>query len=111
MNQQELQQGVNRIEQCADDAKRAVTANASTPSDLRMAVDSFHQQASQAKHQQMDENALRQCVMQLEQMADRAMEACRRGGNQVDQQTQQAVQRAHAEASQLKKQVEAGSPA
>jgi uncharacterized protein Yka (UPF0111/DUF47 family) len=111
MNQQDLKQRIDRIEQCADEAKRAVMANSSVPSALRMAVDSFHQQASQAKHAQMDEGQMRQCVMQLEQLADRAMEACRSGGNQIDPQTQQAVQKAHGEASKLKKEVEAGSPA
>ena len=42
--------------------------------------------------------------MQLEETADRAMQACRSAGN-VDPQLQQAVQRAHAEASSLKKEM------
>jgi hypothetical protein len=46
-------------------------------------------------------------VKQLEQTADRAKAACRTGGN-VDSQTQQAVQRAHDEISNLKKQIQMG---
>jgi hypothetical protein len=50
---------------------------------------------------------LQQAVNQLEQSADRAKQACRSAGN-VDQQTQQAVQRAHDEISNLKKQIQMG---
>ena len=113
MDSQELKQCIDRVEQCADEAKRAMQAGKAS-SDLRDCVNDLHQQASQAKHSagaQPDENAMRGTVMQMEQAADRAMQACRRAGDQVDQQTQQAVQRAHAEASKLKKQIEAGSPA
>jgi len=46
-------------------------------------------------------------VSQLEQSGDRAKQACRSGGN-VDPQTQQAVQRAHDEISNLKKQIQMG---
>ena len=45
--------------------------------------------------------------MQLEQAGDRAMKACRSAGN-VDPGVQQAVQRAHEEASNLKKQIQMG---
>jgi hypothetical protein len=49
--------------------------------------------------------------MQLEQAADRAMQACRQAGGSVDPQTQQAVQSAHDELSRMKKQLQAGSTA
>ena len=74
-------------------------------------MDSLHQRASQAKHAQQDEGGMRDAVMQLEQLADRAMQACRNAGGNVDPQLKDAVQRAHSEASQLKKQVTAGSAA
>ena len=45
--------------------------------------------------------------MQLEQAGDRAMKALRNSGN-VDPRVQQAVQRAHDEASDLKKQLQMG---
>jgi hypothetical protein len=108
MQQDQLKERISRIEQCADEAKRAVQAG-SCPPELRQSVDTLHQQARQAQQsagsqQQMGQDGMRQTVMQLEQAGDRAVQACRKAGN-VDQQTQQAVQRAHDEISNLKKQM------
>ncbi|WBY02065.1 hypothetical protein PE066_00565 [Ramlibacter tataouinensis] len=117
----ELKQRVDQIEQCTDDAKRAVTSGSATP-ELRQCVQDMHQQARQLQQacsggqqqmgqQQMGQqggldSGLRQQVAQLEQTADRAMQACRQAGSNVDQQTQQAVQRAHQEISSVKKQMQ-----
>jgi hypothetical protein len=108
----EVKKGIDRVEQCADEAERAIQAG-SVPADLRQSVDQMHQQARQAQQacatqqQQGDETRLREVVMQLEQAGDRAMQACRNAGN-VDPRVQQAVQRAHDEASSLKKQLQMG---
>jgi hypothetical protein len=113
MDAKELKQCIDRLEQCADDAKSAMQAGSAT-SELRDCVNTLHQQASQAKQAagpQADERKLRDTLMQLEQTADRAMQACRNAGSQVDAKTQQAVQQAHAEASKAKKQIQADSPA
>ena len=59
------------------------------------------------QREQGDQGRLRDVVNQLEQAGDRAMQACRKAGN-VSPQVQQAVQRAHQEASQLKKQIQMG---
>jgi len=110
MQADQLKERINRIEQCADDAKRAVQQGSSR-NELRQSVDQLHQQARQAKQdansaqQQMGEDGLKKQVMQLEQTGDKAMQACRTGGN-IDPQTQQAVQRAHDEISNLKKQLQ-----
>jgi enolase len=112
MQLSEVKQGIDRVEQCADEADRAVQAG-SVPSELRQSVDAMHQQARQAQQacssqqQKGDESQLRQVVMQLEEAGDRAMKACQKAGN-VDPQVQQAVQRAHEEASKLKKQIQMG---
>ncbi len=112
MQMNEIKQGIDRVEQCADDAERAMQAG-SVPADLRQSVDAMHQQARQAQQacssqqQQGDETRVREAVMQLEQAGDRAMQACRQAGS-VDAKLQQAVQRAHTEASNLKKQVQMG---
>lgn len=111
MDTQEIKQSIERVEACADEAKAAVRSG-SAPQDLQQCVMDLHQQASQAKHAgSVDENALRQTVMQLEQTADRAMQACRQAGSSVDPKTQQAVQRAHDQLSRLKRQMQAGSMA
>ena len=112
MQASEMKQRIDRVEQCADEAERAVQAG-SVSGELRQSVDAMHQQARQAQQacssqqQQGDQSELRQVVMQLEQAGDRAMQACRNAGN-VDPQIQQAVQRAHDEASSLKKELQMG---
>ncbi|RYY99977.1 MAG: hypothetical protein EOO24_16825 [Comamonadaceae bacterium] len=112
MQADQLKQGIRRIEECADEAKRAVQQG-SVPSELRQAVETLHQHASQAQQQangqqQVGEDGLRNAVLQMEQQGDRAMQACRNAGDSVDQQTQQAVKRAHDEISGLKKQIQMG---
>ena len=109
MQADQLKQRIDRIEECADEAKRAVQMG-SVPDQLRQAVDQLHQQARQAKQQaggQVGEDSLKQAVMQMEQTGDQAMQACRTAGN-VDPQAKQAVQRAHDEISSLKKQIQMG---
>lgn len=116
MQAEQLKQSIHRIEECADDAKRAVQQQASIPSDLRDCVNQLHDQAKQAQ-QQVDsgqqqqgqsQDGLRQALMQMEQTGDRAMQACRQAGNSVDPQTQQSVKRLHDEVSSLKKQIQMG---
>jgi hypothetical protein len=107
MQTQELKQAIETIEQAADEAKRALQSG-NVPQDLRQQVESFHQQASQAKHAgNVDSNT----VLQLESAADKMKAACQQAGSGVSPQLQQAVGRAHDEASRAKKQIQAGSPA
>ena len=113
MQANQLKQRIDQIEECADDAKQALSSGSATP-ELRQCVNELHQQARQlqqacsnAGQQQMGQDSgLRQQVAQLEQTADRAMQACRQAGSNVDQQTQQAVQRAHQEISSVKQQMQ-----
>lgn len=112
MQMNELKQKIDQVEQSADEAERALQAG-SVSSELRQSVDAMHRQARQAQQacssqqQQGDQSQLKEAVMQLEQAGDRAMEACRNAGT-VDPRLQQAVQRAHTEASNLKKQLQMG---
>ena len=112
MQGEQLKQSIQRIEECADEAKAAVQQG-SVPDDLRQSVMSLHQQLSQAQQQirqqpQMGESDLRNVVLQAEQTSDRAMEACRNAGDRLDPQAKQAVQRTHDELSSLKKQLQMG---
>jgi hypothetical protein len=113
MQAKEIKQSIDSIEECADEAKRA---SVSASGDLKQSVEQLHQQARQAQQacstvggsqQQGDQSKLREPVMQLEQAADRALQAARNAGN-VDPQLKDAIQRAHQQASQLKKQVQMG---
>jgi hypothetical protein len=110
----DIKQRIDRVEECADQAERALQSGQVDPQ-LRQSIDAVHQQARQAQQacqsqsqQQMgDASQLRSVVEQLEQAADRAMDACRQAGN-VDPQLKQAIQQAHQEASSLKKQIQMG---
>jgi len=107
MQGEQLKQRIDRIEQSADDAKNALKG-ASLSSDLRQAVLALHQKASGLKHacegqESASADSVRKDVLEVEEAADKALKACRSAGAGVDAQLQQAVQRAHAEASSLKK--------
>lgn len=111
MQPTELKQRIDRVEQCADEAERAIQSG-SVQGELRQSVDAMHRQARQAQQacsspQQQGDSRLRDAVAQLEQASDRAVQACRNAGN-VDPKLQQAVQSAHDEASSLKKQLQMG---
>lgn len=114
MQSEQLKQNIHRIEECADEAKRCVQQQASIPSELRDCVNNLHDQAKQVQQQvdsgqqQAGQDTIRQAVMQMEQTGDRAMQACRQAGSNIDQQTQQSVQRLHDEVSSLKKQIQMG---
>jgi hypothetical protein len=115
MQMNDLKQRIDTIEECADQAEQAMQG-ASASGELKQSVDALHQQARQVQQacssqsggqQQGDQSELRQPVMQLEQAADRAMQACSKAGN-VDPQLKNAIQRAHEQASSLKKQMQMG---
>ncbi len=99
MQAEQFKERINKIEECVDEAKGAVQQGQVSP-ELRQSVEQLHQQ-------QIGQDQIQQAVNQLEQSADRAKQACRSAGN-VDPQTQQAVQRAHDEISNLKKQIQMG---
>jgi hypothetical protein len=108
MQMNQVQQRINQIEQCADEAMAAVRSG-NAPDDLRQRVNEMHSKARAAK--QMcgtqagnDESQVVRTVDDLEQAGDRAMQACRKAGS-VDPQVSSAVQRAHDEISSLKKQL------
>jgi hypothetical protein len=107
MQAEQLKERIARVEQCADDARKACRNASSLPADVKDSIARLHEQASAAKHASpgASEDSLRQDVMQIEASADRAMQACRSAGSSIDPQTQQAVQRAHAEVSSLKKEL------
>jgi small-conductance mechanosensitive channel len=106
MNTQELKQAIDGVEARADEAKAALNSGNVQP-ELRQAVEAFHQQASQAKKSgATDEESLRNAVFQIEEAADKALEACRNAGD-VDEKLKNAIKGAHDQARNLKKQVQA----
>lgn len=111
MQQDQLRQRINQVEQCAEDAKRSSYGN-TVPAEVRECVDKMYWQARQARaacspqlqQQVAGVDQLRGMVDELEQLGDRAVQACRASGN-VDPALEKAVQRAHDETSRLRQQM------
>jgi hypothetical protein len=112
MISQSLNKSVNEVEQYVDEARQCMHS-AHPPQQVRECIEQLHEAARRAKREasSVDDDARMQPVIfALEKEADRTLQACRAAGN-VDPKLMSAVQRAHDEASHLKKQVQAGSPA
>ena len=98
---------LNRIEQCADDALAALKGATNPSQELRGTLTEFHRQARDlrdAAKQSIDEQRLIGEVDRLEKTGDRAKEACQSTGS-VDTRLRTAVMRAHDEVSSLKRQL------
>lgn len=107
MQLSEVRQSFSRIEQCIDDAARTCQTMGSIPNDLKQCVQELDRRTDEAKEfiaHETDETRIRQCVDDLEQLGDRAMQTCRQAGN-VDSMLQGKIQDAHNELSRLKHQL------
>jgi len=106
MRTNEIQQRFSHIEQTIHQAARACEQASGVPMDVKDCIQQMDQQTSQAKQtmQSQDENRIRECVDNLEQLGDRAKDACERAGK-VDQKLKDAVMQAHNELSDLKHQL------
>lgn len=105
MNQ--LQQRFSRVEQCIEDARMACQSAGSIPQELQECIGELDRRSHEAHdlmQQSQDEDRIVQCVDSLEQLGDRAMQACRKAG-MVDPGLRDAVKAAHDELSQLKHQL------
>ena len=74
------------------------------PDQLRDCIGTLERETAQAasmvENEQNDQRII-DCIDHLEELGDRAMQACRKSGN-IDPQVQQAVQTAHGAISDLK---------
>jgi hypothetical protein len=108
MQANEVQQRVSQIKQTIQKASQACdSAGESVPADLKKSIqqlDKRSDQASETLKQSSDEESIRQCVDELEELGDKAKTACENSAN-VDQNLKDAVMKAHQELSQLKHQV------
>ena len=106
MQTSEIRQRFQHIEQTIQQAAQACQSAGGVPTELKSCVQELDQKSGQARQtmQSQDENQLRQCVDDLEQIGDRAKDACERAGN-VDVTVKNAVLQAHRELSDLKHQM------
>ncbi|WP_176070859.1 hypothetical protein [Piscinibacter koreensis] len=108
MQIEQARESTERLEQRADDAVQAMQRASEVPAELRDALTQLHQQARQlrdmARHSG-DPQQLIGAVDRLEQLGDRAKQACLGAGRDTDAALQSSVVQAHDEISSLKKQL------
>jgi hypothetical protein len=102
----EIQKRFTHLEQTIEKASQACHADATLPKELMDCVDQLDKKTEGAKKimESKDENRIRQWVDDLEQVGDRAEQACQRA-TKVDAKVKSAVTSVHAELSDLKKQL------
>ena len=108
MQMNQIQDSLNRIEQCTDQAASAAPVERTDAPTCAAVSTTIALQARQVRdmaQQSNDQGQLTSRIDQLEQAGDRAKQACQRAGNAVDSQLQSAVMQAHDEISNLKKQM------
>ena len=107
MQSNELQQRFSQVEQTIHHAAQCCESAQAVPMDLKDCIQQLDQQTSRAKGmlQSQDENQIRQCVDDLEQLGDRAKDACEHSTGNLDDELKSAIMQAHRELSDLKHQL------
>jgi chromosome segregation ATPase len=106
MNTSEVQQRFSQVENSVHQAAQQCQSASAVPMDLKDSIQQLDQRTNEARQmiQSQDENQIRQCVDELEQLGDRAKDACEQS-NSVDGNLRNAVMQAHRELSELKHQL------
>jgi hypothetical protein len=104
----EIQQRFNHVEQTIHQAARACQSSTRLPMDLKDCIQKLEDESQHARQmiqQGRDENQVRQCIDDLEQLGDRAKDACEHSTAAIDDSVKTAVMQAHRELSDLKHQL------
>jgi phage shock protein A len=106
MQSNEIQQQYNQAETAIRHAAQRCESTASVPMDLKSCIQQLDQQSSKAREaiQSEDEDRIRQCIDEMEELGDKAKAACE-NGMQVDAQLRESVMQAHERLSNLKHQL------
>jgi hypothetical protein len=107
MQKNELQQRFNQVEQTIHQAAQRCQSAQAVPMDIKDSIQRLDQQAIQARNilQSQDEEQIRQCVDDLEELGDQAKDACEQSSGNLDGELKSAVMQAHRELSDLKHQL------
>lgn len=107
MQSNELQQRFSQVEKSIHQAAQRCETAQAVPMDLKDCLQQLDQQAIRARNtmQSQDENQIRQCVDDLEQLGDRAKDACEQSSGNLDDELKSAIMQAHRELSDLKHQL------
>jgi chromosome segregation ATPase len=106
MQSSEIQQRFSKIEQTIHQAAQACEQATGVPMDVKDSIQQLEHKSQLARTvmAQADEDSVRQCIDDLEQLGDRARDACQQAGK-VDEQLNTAVMQVHSELSDLKHQL------
>jgi DNA-binding ferritin-like protein len=107
MRANEIQQRFSQVENTIHQAAQRCSSAQTVPMDLKDCIQQLDQKTTQARQtmQSQDENQIRQCVDDLEELGDRAKDACEQSSGKVDNELKNAVMQAHRELSDLKHQL------
>ena len=107
MQANEIRQKFQNVKQCITQASQACQQDANVPQELKSCIQELDSQSEQAKQifQSQDDNRMRECVDNLEELGDKAKRACDQSGSNVTEQVKSAVMQAHQELSNLKHQL------
>ncbi len=108
MQADKVRQRFTQIEQTIHQASQACErAGSGVPGDLKSSIQQLDRESIKARQQlqqAQDDQAIIDCVDQLEELGDQVKAACEKSGD-VDQQLKSAVLQAHEELRQLKHQL------
>lgn len=107
MQPSDVQQRFNQIENTIHHAAKCCAQAQAVPMDLKDSIQQLDQMAIHARDilQSQDESQIRQCVDELEELGDRAKDACEHSTGNLDGELKTAVMQAHRELSDLKHQL------
>jgi hypothetical protein len=107
MRSDEIQQRFSQIENTIHNAAKRCELAQAVPMDLKDSLQQLDQKAIHARNilQSQDENQIRKCVDELEELGDRAKDACEHSKGNLDGELQTAIMQAHRELSDLKHQL------
>jgi DNA-binding ferritin-like protein len=107
MQPNEIQQRFQHAQETIHRAAERCQTVDSLPMDLKNSIQQLDQKAMHATKllQSQDENQIRQCVDDLEQLGDQAKDACESASASIDSELRDAVMQAHRELSDLKHQL------
>ncbi|RZI39911.1 hypothetical protein EGT07_26385 [Herbaspirillum sp. HC18] len=108
MQANELQQRLVHVENTVHDAARRCESAQAVPMDIKNCMHELDQKIGQARNMMQSnqgEEKLRQYVDDLEELGDRAKDACEHSKGNVDAELKNAIMQAHRELSDLKHQL------
>jgi DNA-binding ferritin-like protein len=107
MDKNEMQQRFQQAEAMIHRAAHRCEVVDSVPMHLKDSVQKLDQRAIHARDllRSQDEDQIRRCVDDLEELGDRAKDACESAQATVDSELRDAVMQAHRELSDLKHQL------